>query len=94
MKTERITVLASQEFKMFLTKEAKNEGVSVSELIRQRCQRQPSPDEKLLSELAQELRVATKRADAALDAGLAAVEATRSAIKQLRASRDEKVETV
>jgi hypothetical protein len=85
MKTERITVLGSTEFKAFLTREANEEGISVSELVRQRCERRPSLDEQLLSMLAEELRSATKSANAALDAGLIAVEQTRATIKKLRA---------
>lgn len=84
MKTERITVLASKEFKTFLNEEAKAEGVSVSELIRSRCQLQPSPDEQLLAALAQQLRAATAAASRALDAGLVAVEETRATIRKLR----------
>ena len=36
--TERTTILSTPEFKAWLVDEAKKEGVSVSELVRQRCQ--------------------------------------------------------
>lgn len=84
MKTERITVLASKEFKAFLKSQAEAEGVSVSDLVRSRCERQLSPDEQLLATLSRQLNEATERAHAALDAGLAAVESTRTTIRKLR----------
>ena len=36
VQTERITILGTPDFKTFLKKEAKNEGISISELVRQR----------------------------------------------------------
>ena len=36
-KTERITILGTPDFKAFLAREAKKEGVSLSQLVRQRC---------------------------------------------------------
>ena len=84
MKTERITVLATPEFKVFLAKEAKAEGISVSELVRQRCEQRPGPDEQLLRALAEQLKEANQAASDALDAGLAAVERTRATLRQLR----------
>jgi hypothetical protein len=34
MKTERVTLLTTKEFKLFLSKEARRQGVSVAEVIR------------------------------------------------------------
>ena len=51
MKTERITVLGSTEFKAFLSSEAEKAGLSVSELVRQRCEQKPGEDELLLASL-------------------------------------------
>lgn len=68
--TERITILSTPEFKGWLLKEAELEGMSLSELIRNRCQAGPSKDEELLAALIQEVRVATKRAERSLDKGL------------------------
>lgn len=76
MKTERITILGSPEFKAFLASEALAEGVSVSELIRQRCERKPSEDEELLLALAAELQQAVKSAKVSLADGIAAVNDT------------------
>ena len=71
-KTERITLLSSRDFKAFLAEEARKEGVSVSELVRRRCERAPTEDEYALLALADELRKSTAEARAALAEGLAA----------------------
>lgn len=49
-KTERITFLASTTFKKQLFKEAETSGVSISELIRRRCEDAPKRDVEPLSE--------------------------------------------
>lgn len=67
IKSERITLLGTPDFKAFLASEAKSEGVSVSELVRRRCEAiPPSDDEVALKEL---LQIATK-ATASLEKGL------------------------
>lgn len=71
IKTERITLLSSPDFKSFLTREARKEGVSVSELVRRRCDRSPTEDERALLALAEELRKATADARKALREALA-----------------------
>lgn len=71
-KTERITLLGSRAFKAFLAKESLNEGISVSELVRRRCERAPTEDERVLLTLAAELRKSTAEARHALQEGLAA----------------------
>jgi transcriptional regulator with XRE-family HTH domain len=85
MKTSRITVLASPQFKKFLEDEAKREGVSVGELIRVRCG-QSTEEERLLSELAAQLRKEVretrayiKRAEASIDRTLAELAKSREA---------------
>jgi len=74
VKSERITILGSPDFKSFLAAEAAKEGVSVSELVRNRCERpattNDNTEEVLLAELTKELRAATKRAGKALDRGM------------------------
>jgi hypothetical protein len=70
VQTERITILGTPDFKIFLKKEAKNEGISISELVRQRCQRKPSEDDLLLLALIKEVKIATGKADASLTKGL------------------------
>ncbi len=71
-KSERITLLGSKAFKAFLAKESLKEGVSVSDLVRRRCERTPTEDERVLLALAEELRKSTAEARAALAEGLAA----------------------
>ena len=71
IKTERITLLGSPHFKAFLASEARKEGVSISELVRRRCERIPTEDERALLALAEELRKSTAEARKALREGLA-----------------------
>ena len=84
MKTERVTLLTTPEFKAFLGAEAAREGVSVAELVRGRCELRPDADEALLVSLAQELRSAVREAQASLRSGLAEADAV---IAELRSSR-------
>lgn len=75
IKTERITILGTPEFKAFLSNEAKKEGVSVSQLVRQRCENKPqSKDEEMLAALVQEVQKATAKAKASLEKGLSDAE--------------------
>ncbi len=72
VKTERITILGTPEFKSFLVREAKKAGISVSEFIRQRCENNPqTKDEKMLAAMVNEVKLATARAAASLEKGLA-----------------------
>jgi hypothetical protein len=75
-KTARITILSTPDFKSFLAKEAKKEGVSVAKLIRQRCEKKPTnnEDEELLQVLVKEVRTAAVRAKLSLEKGLADAE--------------------
>ncbi len=71
VKTERITILGTPEFKNFLTREAKKEGISLSQLIRQRCEKLPNnEDEELLAALVEEVRAAIGKAEVSLEKGL------------------------
>jgi len=82
VKTERITVLGTPEFKAFLVSEAKRQGISISEFVRRRCLGQPAnEEEELLFKLVEEVRVATKRAKASLERGIRDAE---HVIKELR----------
>lgn len=71
MKTERVTLLTTPKFKAFLGSEAKREGISVAELVRNRFERQTSGDEAIIEALTAELAVRLKDARAALSEGLA-----------------------
>ena len=71
VKTERITILGTPDFKNFLTQEARKEGVSLSQLVRQRCKKKSSnKDEELLAVLMKEVGEATARAQSSLEKGL------------------------
>ncbi|MFA7097773.1 MAG: hypothetical protein WC383_15000 [Gammaproteobacteria bacterium] len=87
MKTERISVLGTPEFKAFLAKEAEKEGISISELVRRRCERTPSEDEAILANMAAELKRAVAQAKRSLDEGLRAVKET---LTDLEVKRQEK----
>ena len=91
MKSERITFLATPEFKANLTQLAVRENTSVGELIRGRFERaQNRPDaseESELRALVADLRVATAQAQISLSEGLAEAEQT---LRELRKSSQRK----
>jgi hypothetical protein len=70
MKTERVTLLTSPQFKQYLTDEARREGVSVAELVRSRCEGRKGTDELLLAQLSEQLLAAVRQAKTALKRGL------------------------
>ena len=84
VKTERITILGTPDFKDFLNREAKREGVSLSQLVRQRCEKKPTnnEDEELLAVLVKEVRAATAKAKVSLEKGLADVEQVLTEIRR------------
>lgn len=86
MKTERVTLLTSPDFKAFLNAEARREGVSVAELVRTRCERRPTEDETLLAALTSELGKAVAEAKRSLDRGLRDAQAV---LDDIRAGRVE-----
>ena len=72
VKTERITIPGTPDFKRFLKREAKKEGVSLSQFVRQRCEKRSkdSREEELLAALLKEVRAAAARAQKSLEQGL------------------------
>ena len=84
VKTERLTLLTTPEFKALLTAEAATAGISVAELVRRRCQPEVGEDEALLAASARELRRALGKARASIGSGLKEAEA---AICELRLRR-------
>lgn len=83
-KTERITILGSPDFKAFLTREAKKEGVSLSYLVRERCLRKSinNEDEELMSLLVAEVNEATAKAKASLEKGLQHAESVLAELRR------------
>jgi len=88
VKSERITILGTPEFKTFLSREAKKEGISVSELVRQRCKGKPESheQEEVLAAMVKELQVAVAKANASMDKGLKNAE---SALAELHTERSQ-----
>ncbi len=86
VKTERVTILTSPDFKKFLNAEAEKQGVSVSELIRVRCTSAPNnkEDEALLAVMVQNVNKSTLLADKSLSKGLKELD---SALKEIRKGR-------
>lgn len=80
MKTERVTLLTTPEFKAFLAEEARRENVSVAELVRSRCERRLSDDEAVLAALSEQLLAAVARARRALHDGLAEAQQVLAAL--------------
>ena len=87
VKTERITILTTPDFKAFLSAEAANEGVSVSELIRERCLTKPAnnDDELILKALVEQVTESTQKAKKALNKGLRDARQTLKALKEAKA---------
>jgi len=86
-KTERITILGTPDFKQFLMKEAKKEGISLSSLVRRRCaQPAVNEDEELIVELLTELKAATKRAEQSLDRGIEGMQQVLAEIRERKAA--------
>ena len=84
MKTERVTLLTSADFKAFLSAEARREGVSVAELVRTRCERRPNEEEVELATLTRELNKSVGEAKRALKDGL---DEAQTVLAELRARR-------
>ena len=84
MKTERVTLLTTPEFKAFLAEEARREKVSVAELVRSRCERRPSDDEAVLAALSEQLQAAVAQARRALHEGLAEAQQVLAALPARR----------
>ena len=85
MKTERITFLASPDFKQYLATQAANDGISVGELIRSRCMSaQKGTDaqqERELSDLTALLQHSIVEARSSLQEGLQAAEMAMNSIR-------------
>lgn len=86
VKTERVTLLTSPDFKAFLNAEAQREGVSVAELVRTRCERRPTEEEAILAGLTAELNKAVGEAKKELRSGL---DEAQAVLAELRANRAE-----
>lgn len=88
VKSKRITILGTPEFKAFLSSEAKKEGISLSELVRQRCKRKPKfqEQEEVLAAIAKEIQAAVAKANASMDKGLKNAESVLSELHSKKRS--------
>jgi len=85
VQSERITILGTPDFKAFLAKESKKEGISMSELVRQRCTQKPANNEEaLLTALVDEVNEATRKAKNSLEKGLNDAEKVLAEIRGAR----------
>ncbi|MEM8816068.1 MAG: hypothetical protein AAGE85_09580 [Pseudomonadota bacterium] len=84
-KTERITILASADFKEFLTADAKQERISVSELVQRRCKHPAAneDDEAELAELVETLQKSVADANVSLNKG---IENAKATLRELRSN--------
>lgn len=74
--SERVTFLSTPEFKDFLNSRASEKQISVAELIRRQFQDEDNEEEEavVLSELIQQVKLMTVKAEKSLDKGLQAIE--------------------
>jgi conjugal transfer/entry exclusion protein len=87
MKTERVTLLTTPDFKSFLAREAKREKISVAELVRKRCAGRVSSDDSTLAELTSELRKAIGAAHASVADGIETMQSTLAELREARTRR-------
>jgi len=83
VKSERVTILTTPDFKQFLNAEAAAQGVSVSELVRERCMASPASneDEAILAAMVGQVNKSSADAEKALNKGLKDIS---SALKHIR----------
>jgi hypothetical protein len=79
-----LQVLTTPAFRDWLQKEAERAGISVGELVRSRCERRPTDEERAIAEMAAQLRKEVRKAQASLRAGLAEAD---SVLQELRNRR-------
>jgi len=84
IKSERITILTTPDFKQFLNAEADAQGVSVSELIRVRCTASPASneDEAILAAMVEQVKKSSADAEKALNKGLKDIASTLNHIRK------------
>ena len=78
--TEKISFKATPGFKAWLSSEANKRGLSISELIRTRCQK--SNRTEVIFSMVTEMHRATQRASMSLERGLREAESTLNELKK------------
>jgi len=85
MKSAHLQVLTTPAFRDWLQKEAEQAGVSVAELVRSRCERRPTDEDRAIAEMAAQLRKEVRKAQTSLRSGLAKAE---SVLRELKSRRN------
>ncbi len=91
MQTERVTLLVTREFKAQLHREARRNGVSVSQLIRSRCDEKPAPDEAVLAALTAEVAKSIAEARSTLQRGIRKADEVLAELQAKRSRTDRKL---
>lgn len=94
MKSERITFLATPEFKENLSELAARQNVSVGEVIRGRFEGPSAAEESELAALVAALRAATAEARTSLREGLAEADQVLSELRKARTPARNKARAV
>jgi len=92
LKTARLQVLTTPAFRDWLQREAKQAGVSVGELVRSRCEKRPTDEERAIAEMAAQLRKEVRKAQASLKAGLAEADLVLQELRSRRSNGHSAVE--
>jgi len=92
LKTARLQVLTTPAFRDWLQREAKQAGVSVGELVRSRCEKRPTDEERAIAEMAAQLRKEVRKAQASLKAGLAEADLVLQELRSRRSNCHSAVE--
>ena len=87
MKTERITILGSPQFKSFLSTQARRHKMSVGEFVRSRCENRPSAEDAELEMLTEALRQSVAEAKRSLRDGLREARTVLAELQQKRKTR-------
>jgi hypothetical protein len=84
VKTERLVLLTTPQFKALVTRDAKREGVSVAEFVRRRVEPKATDEERLLQELTAQLQAAVEDTRRSVNDSVTEVQAV---LRELRARR-------
>lgn len=87
MKTERLVLLVTPQFKAHMAQLSASHGVSVAEYMRSQFERQPNPEEAQLASVVHELHASVTAARKSLVEGLAEAESALLQVRTARAQR-------
>ena len=87
MKTERLVLLVTPQFKAHMAQLSASNGVSVAEYMRSQFEREPNSEEAQLASVVHELHASVTAARKSLVEGLAEVESALLHVRTARAQR-------